>query len=295
MRAGGHHAAGQPLGAPGHHAAAAPGPDRAVPGADAPASSDPACGELRAAAQAASRMKGTVGTTGRNRPTMPAARLTAASAASSASHDERRGARAQSVAGSWSTHGALCGGAYARGMAVREILKMGDPRLLRVAQPVAAFDTDELHLLVRDMFDTMHAVNGAGLAAPQIGVDLQLVIFGTDAAEPALPRRAARAAHRAAQSGHHADRRRRGRGLGGLPVRARPARRGAALGDASATPASTRTATRSTARSRASMPAWCSTSATTCWASCTRCGCATSRKFGYTEVLFPGLDAGDDD
>ena len=63
-------------------------------------------------------------------------------------------------------------------MTVRDILKMGDPRLLRVAQPVAAFDTDELHLLVRDMFETMHAVNGAGLAAPQIGVDLQVVIFG---------------------------------------------------------------------------------------------------------------------
>jgi peptide deformylase len=53
-------------------------------------------------------------------------------------------------------------------MTIREILKMGDPRLLRVAQPVPAFDTDELHLLVRDMFETMHAVNGAGLAAPQI-------------------------------------------------------------------------------------------------------------------------------
>jgi peptide deformylase len=65
-------------------------------------------------------------------------------------------------------------------MAVREILKMGDPRLLRVAQPVPEFDTDEIHLLVSDMFDTMHAVDGAGLAAPQIGVDLQLVIFGTD-------------------------------------------------------------------------------------------------------------------
>lgn len=63
-------------------------------------------------------------------------------------------------------------------MAVREILKMGDPRLLRVAQPVAAFDTPELHALVADLFDTMHAANGAGLAAPQIGVDLQLVIFG---------------------------------------------------------------------------------------------------------------------
>jgi len=61
---------------------------------------------------------------------------------------------------------------------IRTILKMGDPRLLRVAQPVTGFDTPELHALVADMFDTMHAANGAGLAAPQIGVDLQLVIFG---------------------------------------------------------------------------------------------------------------------
>ena len=63
-------------------------------------------------------------------------------------------------------------------MTVREILKMGDPRLLRVAPPVTAFDTPELHALIADMFETMHAANGAGLAAPQIGVDLQLVIFG---------------------------------------------------------------------------------------------------------------------
>ena len=63
-------------------------------------------------------------------------------------------------------------------MTVREILKMGDPRLLRVAQPVRAFDTPELDALVDDLFETMHAVNGAGLAAPQIGVDLALVIFG---------------------------------------------------------------------------------------------------------------------
>lgn len=72
-------------------------------------------------------------------------------------------------------------------MAEREILKMGDPRLLRIAQPVVEFDTDGLHLLVADMFDTMRAVNGAGLAAPQIGVDLQLVIFGTDAPNPRYP------------------------------------------------------------------------------------------------------------
>lgn len=63
-------------------------------------------------------------------------------------------------------------------MSVRTILKMGDPRLLRQAEPITAFDTDELHALVADMFETMHAANGAGLAAPQIGVNLQLVIFG---------------------------------------------------------------------------------------------------------------------
>lgn len=63
-------------------------------------------------------------------------------------------------------------------MTVREILKMGDPRLLRVAQPVRAFNAPELHALVGDLFETMHAVDGAGLAAPQIGVDLALVIFG---------------------------------------------------------------------------------------------------------------------
>jgi peptide deformylase len=63
-------------------------------------------------------------------------------------------------------------------MTVREILKMGDPRLLRIAQPVTAFNNPELQALIADMFETMEAANGAGLAAPQIGVDLQLVIFG---------------------------------------------------------------------------------------------------------------------
>ncbi len=72
-------------------------------------------------------------------------------------------------------------------MTNRDILKMGDPRLLRVAPPVTQFDTDELHLLITEMLDTMRAANGAGLAAPQIGVDLQLVIFGTDAVNPRYP------------------------------------------------------------------------------------------------------------
>ena len=63
-------------------------------------------------------------------------------------------------------------------MTAREILKMGDARLLRIAEPVRVFDTPELHALIADMFDTMEAANGAGLAAPQIGENLQLVIFG---------------------------------------------------------------------------------------------------------------------
>jgi peptide deformylase len=72
-------------------------------------------------------------------------------------------------------------------MAVQQILKMGDPRLLRVASPVTEFDTPQLRRLIADMFETMAAANGAGLAAPQIGVDLQLVIFGTDAPNPRYP------------------------------------------------------------------------------------------------------------
>ena len=72
-------------------------------------------------------------------------------------------------------------------MPQREILKMGDPRLLRTAQRVTAFDTPELHALIRDLMDTMRAVEGAGLAAPQIGVDLQVVIFGSGEPNPRYP------------------------------------------------------------------------------------------------------------
>lgn len=63
-------------------------------------------------------------------------------------------------------------------MALRTILKMGDPRLLRVAQPVTDFDSADLRALVQDLRDTMAAAHGAGIAAPQIGVDLAVVIFG---------------------------------------------------------------------------------------------------------------------
>lgn len=68
---------------------------------------------------------------------------------------------------------------------IREILKMGDPRLLRVAPPVpdSMIGSAELDTLIADMFETMHAAGGVGLAAPQIGVDLQLVIFGFDSSE----------------------------------------------------------------------------------------------------------------
>jgi peptide deformylase len=64
-------------------------------------------------------------------------------------------------------------------MAIREILRMGDPRLLRRAAAVTDFGTPRLLALVDDMLDTMKAADGAGLAAPQIGVDLRVVIFGT--------------------------------------------------------------------------------------------------------------------
>jgi peptide deformylase len=74
-------------------------------------------------------------------------------------------------------------------MSRREILKMGDERLLRIAEPVTAFDTPELHALIADMRETMAAVNGAGLAAPQIGVNQQLVIFGSETANPRYPNR----------------------------------------------------------------------------------------------------------
>jgi peptide deformylase len=74
-------------------------------------------------------------------------------------------------------------------MTVRDILRMGDPRLLRVAEPVTAFDTPALHDLIQDMHDTMVAAQGAGLAAPQIGVNLQLVIFGSTAHNPRYPGR----------------------------------------------------------------------------------------------------------
>lgn len=89
----------------------------------------------------------------------------------------------------WATHAT-----HDEARMIREILKMGDPRLLRVAPPVPddMVGSDELQTLIADMFDTMHDAGGVGLAAPQIGVDLQLVIFGFEHSErypdaPAVP------------------------------------------------------------------------------------------------------------
>jgi len=65
-------------------------------------------------------------------------------------------------------------------MAIREVLKMGDPRLLAVAEPVRAFGTPDLEELLNDMRDTMRHLDGAGLAAPQIGVGVRVVIFGME-------------------------------------------------------------------------------------------------------------------
>lgn len=75
---------------------------------------------------------------------------------------------------------------------IRSVLRMGDPRLLRVAQPVREFATRELEMLIADMLDTMRHEDGVGLAAPQIGVDLRVVIFGFEHSErypdaPAIP------------------------------------------------------------------------------------------------------------
>jgi peptide deformylase len=78
-------------------------------------------------------------------------------------------------------------------MTVRTVLRMGDPRLLETAAPVPAFGTPELVELVTDLFDTMAAHGGVGIAAPQIGVGLQVVLFGFERSErypdaPAVPR-----------------------------------------------------------------------------------------------------------
>lgn len=65
-------------------------------------------------------------------------------------------------------------------MAVRPVVRIGDPKLLQVSAPIKEFDTPELHALITDMFDTMHATDGIGIAAPQIGVNQRIIIFGLE-------------------------------------------------------------------------------------------------------------------
>ena len=72
-------------------------------------------------------------------------------------------------------------------MTIQTILKMGDERLLRQSEPVTQFDTSQLHALIQDLRDTMQAAKGAGIAAPQIGVNLQVVIFGSGQVNPRYP------------------------------------------------------------------------------------------------------------
>lgn len=72
-------------------------------------------------------------------------------------------------------------------MTIQTILKMGDDRLLRQSERVTQFDTPQLHALIQDLRDTMQAANGAGIAAPQIGVNLQVVIFGSGQVNPRYP------------------------------------------------------------------------------------------------------------
>ena len=68
-------------------------------------------------------------------------------------------------------------------MAIHPILRVGDPRLLRIAEPVRVFDTPELNALIADLKETMESADGVGIAAPQIGVNLQLVVFGFEHSE----------------------------------------------------------------------------------------------------------------
>ena len=170
-------------------------------------------GELRAAAQPAISTKTVVGRPGTKMPTIPKPRLHAANTSSS----QRTGAGSGACAGgggirSGSGSGivrlclrramAICCASPMRraarcaarhshllSMTIHSILKMGDERLLRTARPVDTFGTPELLQLVEDLRDTMRAVNGAGLAAPQIGVDLQVVLFGSTERNPRYPDR----------------------------------------------------------------------------------------------------------
>ena len=178
-------------------------------------------------------------------------------------------------------------------MAVRPVLRMGDPRLLRVSRRVEAFDTPELHALIADMQDTMRALNGAGLAAPQIGVDLQVVIFGVESnprypdAEP-VPHTVL--VNPAARRRSATRWRRAGKAASPCPACAVSCR----ATNACAIAASISTARRSIAPWRISMRASCSTKCDHLHGILYPMRIRDMRNFGFTDELFPGEDIADD-
>ena len=173
---------------------------------------------------------------------------------------------------------------------IRQVLRMGDPRLLEKARPVETFNTPELHALLADMRDTMAHFDGAGLAAPQIGVGLQVVIFGVhrnprypDAEEvpdtvlvnPLLE-----------PLGDEMEEGWEGclsvPGMRGIVPRYRRLRyRGF----------DERGSARSSARSKGFTPGSCNMRSTTSTASCTRCGSATSRDSGLSKHCSPATSS----
>ncbi len=166
-------------------------------------------------------------------------------------------------------------------MAIRPVLRMGDARLSRIAEPVGNFGSDELHALLEDMRDTMQALNGVGLAAPQIGVNLRVVIFGVQPLRQAQDGKSPRYPDAeevpqtvlinpsiTALDGETGE---DWEGCLSLPGCAGWCR---ACG-ISAIAAATSRARRSSARRAAFMRASCSTNAITWTASCTRCASTT--------------------
>ena len=176
---------------------------------------------------------------------------------------------------------------------IRDVLKMGDPRLLEKARAVEAFDTPELHALLADMRDTMAHLNGAGLAAPQIGVGLRVVIFGV-ASQPALSRCRGSAGHGADQSGARADRRRDERGLGRVPVGAADARPRAAPHAASLPGLRRARPARSTGRWRASTRVVVQHEVDHLDGILYPMRIRDLSKFGFIEALFPGEEIAED-
>ena len=144
------------------------------------------------------------------------------------------------------------------------------------------------------MFETMHAANGAGLAAPQIGVDLQLVIFGFRQ-QRALPGAPPVPRNGADQPAHHAARRRRGRGLGGLPVGARACAASCRASRASATAASTRTGAPIEREADGFHARVVQHECDHLVGKLYPMRMRDFSRFGFTSVLFPGLDPDADD